>query len=76
MTEDHESIQPRVHGERPVDGQDRPRPASVSLDQAADLLGKSRRTVYNMIRDGRLQTMRTINGSQRVLRASLPGTAA
>jgi excisionase family DNA binding protein len=40
---------------------------SVSLDHAARLLGVSRRTVYNRIRDGRLQTIRTIGGSQRVL---------
>ena len=40
---------------------------SVSLDQAAVLLGVSRRTVYNRIRDGRLQTIRTMGGSQRVL---------
>jgi len=31
---------------------------SVSLDQAAGLLGVSRRTVYNWIRAGRLQTIR------------------
>lgn len=40
---------------------------SVSLDQAAELLGVSRRTIYNRIREGRLQTIRTIGGSQRVL---------
>jgi len=40
---------------------------SVSLDHAAELLGVSRRTVYNRIREGRLQTIRTIGGSQRVL---------
>jgi excisionase family DNA binding protein len=40
---------------------------SVSLDHAAQLLGVSRRTVYNRIRDGRLQTIRTLGGSQRVL---------
>ena len=27
----------------------------------------SRRTIYNRIRDGRLQTIRTLGGSQRVL---------
>ncbi len=32
---------------------------SVSLDHAAELLGVSRRTIYNRIRDGRLQTIRT-----------------
>jgi excisionase family DNA binding protein len=40
---------------------------SVSLDDAALLLGVSRRTIYNRIRRGRLQTVRTIGGSQRVL---------
>ena len=44
---------------------------SVSLDHAAQLLGVSRRTVYNRIRDGRLRTIRTIGGSQRVLMESL-----
>ncbi len=39
---------------------------SVSIDHAAGLLGVSRRTVYNRIRDGRLQTVRTLGGSQRV----------
>ncbi len=40
---------------------------SVSLDHAAQLLGVSRRTIYNRIREGRLQTIRTPGGSQRVL---------
>jgi excisionase family DNA binding protein len=40
---------------------------SVSLDQAAQLLQVSRRTIYNRIREGRLQTIRTMGGSQRVL---------
>jgi excisionase family DNA binding protein len=44
---------------------------SVSIDQAAQLLNVSRRTVYNRIRDGRLQTIRTLGGSQRVLVESL-----
>ncbi len=44
---------------------------SVSLDHAAALLGVSRRTIYNRIRDGRLQTVRTIGGSQRVLLESV-----
>jgi len=45
---------------------------SVSLDDAANLLGVSRRTIYNRIRDGRLQTVRTLGGSQRVLLGSMP----
>jgi excisionase family DNA binding protein len=44
---------------------------SVSLDHAAELLGVSRRTIYNRIRDGRLQTIRTLGGSQRVLLGSV-----
>ena len=44
---------------------------SVSIDQAAQLLRMSRRTIYYRIRDGRLQTIRTIGGSQRVLVESL-----
>ena len=44
---------------------------SVTIDQAAELLHVSRRTIYNRIRDGKLQTIRTIGGSQRVLLSSL-----
>ena len=44
---------------------------SVSLDHAAQILGVSRRTIYNRIRDGRLVTIRTLGGSQRVLLESL-----
>jgi excisionase family DNA binding protein len=47
---------------------------SVSLDHAAELLGVSRRTIYNRIREGRLQTIRTIGGSQRVLVDSMTDT--
>jgi excisionase family DNA binding protein len=44
---------------------------SVSLEQACLVLQVSRRTVYNWIREGRLQTIRTLGGSQRVLIESL-----
>ncbi len=44
---------------------------SVTIDQAADLLQVSRRTIYNRIREGKLLTIRTIGGSQRVLLASV-----
>lgn len=47
---------------------------SVSLDHAAEMLGVSRRTIYNRIREGRLQTIRTIGGSQRVLVDSVQGS--
>ena len=44
---------------------------SVSIEQAARLLGVSRRTIYYRIRDLRLRTIRTIGGSLRVLTESL-----
>jgi excisionase family DNA binding protein len=44
---------------------------SVSIEQAAQLLAVSRRTVYYRIRDGRLRTIRTLGGSQRVLMDSV-----
>jgi excisionase family DNA binding protein len=49
---------------------------SVSIDAAAQLLGVSRRTVYNRIREGRLLTIRTLGGSQRVLIESLANAAS
>lgn len=44
---------------------------SVSIEQAAQLLSVSRRTVYYRIREGRLRTIRTLGGSQRVLMDSV-----
>lgn len=44
---------------------------SVSIEQAARLLNVSRRTIYNRIREGRLLTIRTLGGSQRVVVDSL-----
>jgi excisionase family DNA binding protein len=44
---------------------------SVSIEQAAILLGVCRRTVYNRIRDGSLETVRTLGTSQRVLVSSI-----
>jgi len=44
---------------------------SLLITDAAVLLGVSRRTVYYRIRQGRLDTVRTIGGSQRVLLASI-----
>ena len=41
------------------------------IDDAAVALGVSRRTVYYRIREGRLQTIRTRCGSQRVLVSSI-----
>jgi len=46
-------------------------PKSLLIEQTAELLGVSRRTVYYRIRDGRLQTIRTRCGSQRVLTESV-----
>jgi excisionase family DNA binding protein len=40
---------------------------SVFVEDAAALLGVSRRTIYYRIREGRLRTIRTRCGSQRVL---------
>ena len=48
---------------------------SVSIEQAASLLGVSRRTIYNRIRAGHLQTVRTLGTSQRVLVDSLRACA-
>ena len=53
---------------------------TVFINTAAALLGVSRRTIYNYIKSGRLDTVRTPNGSQRVtidslLRASVGSCA-
>jgi excisionase family DNA binding protein len=44
---------------------------TLFIDEAAAVLGVSRRTVYYRIRQGRLKTIRTRCGSQRVLLASI-----
>jgi excisionase family DNA binding protein len=44
---------------------------SLLLDQAAELLGVSRRAIYYRIREGKLRTIRTRCGSQRVLVESI-----
>ena len=44
---------------------------SVFVEEAAVRLGVSRRTVYYRIREGKLQTIRTPGGSQRVLVESI-----
>ena len=49
---------------------------SVSIDKASELLQVSRRTIYNWIRDGRLQTVRTLGGSQRIVIESLRDSTA
>jgi excisionase family DNA binding protein len=50
----------------PTDGE-----RSFLIDDAAQLLGVSRRTIYYRIREGRLRTIRTRCGSQRVLVSSI-----
>ena len=56
-----------------IDAADCPAVSSRTLliDDAAAALGVSRRTVYYRIRDGKLQTVRTRCGSQRVLMSSI-----
>ena len=44
---------------------------SFLIDDAAEILGVSRRTVYYRIQQGRLATVRTRGGSQRVLLSSI-----
>ena len=44
---------------------------SVFVEEAAKLLGVSRRTVYYRIRQGKLRTIRTRCGSQRILLESI-----
>ena len=47
------------------------RERSLLIDDAAQLIGVSRRTIYYRIREGRLRTIRTRCGSQRVLVSSI-----
>lgn len=44
---------------------------SFLIEDAARLMGVSRRTVYYWIREGRLETIRARGGSQRVLQSSI-----
>jgi excisionase family DNA binding protein len=48
-----------------------PERRSVFVEDAAALLGVSRRTIYYRIREGRLRTIRTRGGTQRVLIESI-----
>lgn len=43
----------------------------LSITQAAQYVGVSRRTIYNWLRAGKLDSARTAGGSQRIARASL-----
>src|SRR3979411_412769 len=68
LMEEYWRLSDMASSERASEGSLEPRIGrSVSLDHAAELLGVSRRTIYNRIRDGRLQTIRTLGGAQRVL---------
>ena len=62
---DLQTLKSRAHDVRPQVGR------SISLQHAARMLRVSRRTIYYRIRDGRLQTIRTLGGSQRVLLDSI-----
>lgn len=48
-------------------------PRTVSIDRACRIYRVSRRTVYYWIKGGRVQTKRTLLGSQRVVVESLKG---
>jgi excisionase family DNA binding protein len=73
--EEHWRVSDMASIERAQEGSLEPRIGrSVSLDHAAELLGVSRRTIYNRIREGRLLTIRTLGGSQRVLLDSIIDT--
>jgi excisionase family DNA binding protein len=72
LIDEHGRVSVMASIERAPEGSLEPRIGrSVSLDHAAELLGVSRRTIYNRIREGRLQTIRTLGGSQRVLLDSI-----
>jgi excisionase family DNA binding protein len=60
-----------LHQRSGVTEHNRHRERSVLIPEAAGVLGVSRRTIYYRIRDGRLQTIRTRGGSQRVLWSSI-----
>jgi excisionase family DNA binding protein len=71
VTEEVEQFAHRHGGLRDV-SRDMAVMKTVSIDRAAEILQVSRRTIYNHIRRGYLQTIRTIGGqSQRVTLESL-----
>src|SRR5436305_8904262 len=71
MTSEHRRIHMSLSSRAPESGFEPRIGRSVSIDHAARLLGVSRRTIYNRIGDGRLQTVRTLGGSQRVTLESM-----
>jgi excisionase family DNA binding protein len=64
------ALHPTVHGRR-AKGAGDVAERSLLIDDAAAALGVSRRTIYYRIREGRLVTIRTRCGSQRVLLSSI-----
>ena len=46
-------------------------PIAASINDTAKALSLGRTSIYALIREGRLQTIRTLGGSQRVLLESL-----
>ncbi len=44
---------------------------TVSINQAADVAGVSRRTIYNWLKAGKLEYQRTAGGAVRIFTASL-----
>lgn len=43
----------------------------LSINQAVAYVGVSRRTIYNWLAQGKLETVRTAGGALRIVRASL-----
>ncbi len=46
-------------------------PRTVLINRAAELMSVSRRTIYNWIQSGKIATVRTAAGTQRVVTESL-----
>ena len=43
----------------------------ISINKAAELVGVSRRTIYNWLENGKLDYLRTAGGGVRIVEASL-----
>jgi predicted site-specific integrase-resolvase len=48
-----------------------PEPRTVNIQQAAELAGVSRRTIFNWMRSGKVQT-ETAHGTRRIILSTLP----
>lgn len=46
-------------------------PPTVTITQAMKIAQVCRRTIYNWMRDGKVQFVRTAGGSRRIIEASL-----